>query len=105
MCLGKDGGYMQMGGYDKWKHIGDTEEEKELKWMKMLYANADFKVPLRGIMMNDHLIETDKIKRAFIDSGTTFTYVPTNIYNAIKLHFEWFCSIDEKNHCKGKMMF
>ena len=79
---------MQMGGYDKWKHIGDTEEEKELKWMKMLYKNADFKVPLRGIMMNNHLMaHSDSEQRAFIDSGTTFTYVNTKNYNTIKLHF------------------
>merc|ERR1712038_635847 len=57
-------------------------------------------------MMNDHFMTTtDSIKRAFIDSGTTFTYVPTIIYNAIKLHFQWFCSVDEENHCKGKMQF
>lgn len=42
---------------------------------------------------------------AFVDSGTTFTYVNLANYNAIKTHFEWFCSLDQDNHCKGKMDF
>ena len=56
ICLGKDGGYMQIGGYDKWQHIGDTEEDKELKWMKLLNKNTAFRVPLRGLMMNNHMM-------------------------------------------------
>lgn len=100
MCLGKDGGYIQIGGYDGTAHLEDV------KWMKTLYKNNDYKVPLRGITMNNHVMKgTDSQRIAFIDSGTTFTYINTANYNAIKLHFEWFCSLDPENHCKGKINF
>lgn len=56
--------------------------------------------------MNNHLMNGSSSQTtAFIDSGTTFTYMNTNSYNAVKLHFEWFCSIDPENHCKGQMDF
>jgi len=32
------------------------ELDYDVKWAKMLKANDDFKVPFRGIMMNNHLI-------------------------------------------------
>lgn len=35
-------------------HIGDTDAEKEPKWVPMLKPNADFKVGFRGIKMNNH---------------------------------------------------
>ena len=56
--------------------------------------------------MNNHLMsETSSQTVAFVDSGTTFTYVSQANYNAIKLHFEWYCSIDPENHCKGRIDF
>jgi hypothetical protein len=61
---------------------------------------------MRGIMVNNHLMKGSNSQTvAFIDSGTTFTYVNTANYNAIKLHFEWYCSIEPEKHCKGKMDF
>lgn len=72
----------------------------------MMNADSDFKVPYRGMMMNNHKMQgTENQRIAFIDSGTTFTYISTATYNAIKLHFDWFCSLDPENHCKGKMDF
>ena len=57
-------------------------------------------------MMNNHLMNgSESHTTAFIDSGTTFTYMNTKSYNAIKLHLQWFCSLDPENHCKGKMDF
>ena len=106
MCLGKNGGYFQIGGYDKTGHLGESEADKELHWIKMLNRNDDFKVPLRGLMMNNHKMKgSSSQKVAFVDSGTTFTYLNLANYNAIKTHFEWFCSADPDNNCKGKMEF
>ena len=57
-------------------------------------------------MMNNHYMSgTEKIKTIFVDSGTTFTYVSTHIYNIIKTHFNWFCELDTENHCKGTRDF
>ena len=56
--------------------------------------------------MNNHeMAETWTQQVAFIDSGTTFTYVNNKNYEVIKRHFEWFCSLDLENHCKGSMQF
>ena len=40
-----------------------------------------------------------------IDSGTTFTYFPRPLFNLIETHFKWFCAMDSKNNCKGKLNF
>jgi hypothetical protein len=37
-----------------------------------------------------------------IDSGTTFTYVPERLFKIFIDHFDWFCLLDPKNHCRGK---
>ena len=49
MCLGKDGGYFQIGGYDKTGHL----DGQELVWIDVLARNQDFKVSFRGIKLNN----------------------------------------------------
>jgi hypothetical protein len=46
--------------------------------------------------MNDHFIEGSEVyKSGFVDSGTTFTYLPSNLFRLVKKHFEeWFCPAD-----------
>ena len=41
MCLGKNGGYFQMGGYDKTGHLMDLKRDNTLdvQWMKLLYSD------------------------------------------------------------------
>ena len=101
ICLGKDGGYFQVGGYDKQGFLED-----DVSWVPILRRNDDFKISLSGMMINNHYMAgSEKIKVGFVDSGTTFTYISTYIYNIIKTHFEWFCNLDKENHCKGVMDF
>ena len=72
----------------------------------MTKRHADFKIRLDGMMMNNHYMAgSEKFGIGFVDSGTTFTYINTALYNIIKKHFEWFCSVDAENHCKGRMDF
>ena len=62
-------------------------EGEDVKWVEILHANDDFTVPIRGMMINNHLMNgSSSHTTAFIDSGTTFTYMNTESYNAIKLH-------------------
>jgi len=59
-------------------------------------------VNLAGVSMNDHFIYgSDKYEVGLIDSGTTFTFVPEQLFLQISVHFDWFCSIDHFNNCKG----
>lgn len=97
LCLGKDGGYFQIGGFDGQSHLED-----ELTWIRMR-DTPSFQVNINSISMNDHKIhQAQDIKFGFIDSGTTFSYLPTSLFNGLKEHFDWFCSIDPENNCKGK---
>ena len=55
--------------------------------------------------MNNHYIDgSSQYNIGFIDSGTTFSYFPHGLWNAFKIHFEWFCNLDTDNHCKGKIV-
>lgn len=49
--------------------------------------------------MNDHFIEgSEAYTTGFIDSGTTFTYFPTNLFKKLKQHFfDWFCLAESSN--------
>ena len=49
ICLGKNGGYSQIGGYDGQGHLED------LQWSRLQRGNQ-FRVSLQGISMNDHLM-------------------------------------------------
>lgn len=40
-----------------------------------------------------------------IDSGTTFSYFPTELFKLIETHFKWFCASDAENNCKAKLQF
>jgi hypothetical protein len=50
MCLGKNGGYSQIGGYDCQGHL------EEVKWFPML-QQKDFKINVAGLSLNDHPID------------------------------------------------
>ncbi len=43
------------------------------------------------------------IKVGMLDSGTTFTYFPTSLFQTFIEYFQWFCSVDPVNHCKGAL--
>lgn len=98
LCLGKDGGYFQIGGYDEESHLED-----EVSWIKML-DKPSFEINIQGISINNHPITkaSNNIKTAFIDSGTTFTYFPQSLISQLKTHLDWFCAVDPENNCKGE---
>jgi hypothetical protein len=56
-----------------------------------------YRITLHGVSMNDHMMKgTEQFSSGFIDSGTTFAYLPSKVYNIIRTHFELFC---ETNSC------
>jgi len=61
--------------------------------------------------MNDHNMQgTESIQRAFVDSGTTFTYLPRTLWDSLMYHFDYFCELTKdikhsdgmRKHCPGK---
>ena len=98
LCLGKDGGYFQLGGFDATSHL-----TKNVSWIPLVKENHAYTIQLKGIRMNGHMMGSTHIFTAgIIDSGTTFTYVPQKLFTILMDHFDWFCLLDPNNHCKGK---
>lgn len=88
LCLGKDGGYFKIGGFDPEKHI------ESVKWLKMdtMYHSNNYKFNILGVAMNGHpLGGSNKFSVGFVDSGTTFSYLPNELYDSIIYHFKHFC--------------
>lgn len=65
---------------------------------------VQYRVELDGISMNNHVMDGSKeFSVGFIDSGTTFTYLPYKMWNMLVQHFDWFCRVNEK-HCAGERL-
>lgn len=47
--------------------------------------------------------ETEKYNVGFVDSGTTFTYLPKNLFMIFKVHFKVYCEFSESN-CLGELL-
>ena len=87
LCLGTNGGYFQIGGYD-----GTGFIEDQPTWVPMVSRNSDFYVTLKGMKMNNHEMKgMPQSYRMMIDSGTTFSYFPRPLYDMVETHFRWFC--------------
>eukprot|EP00347_Sterkiella_histriomuscorum_P008791 403343737 len=96
LCLGKNGGYFQLGGFDGQSHLDDV------LWLPLI-DKSTYIIKLQGISMNNHMMSgIESITQGFIDSGTTFTYIPQKLIDTLKQHFDWFCKVDPENNCKGK---
>lgn len=86
-----------MGGYDKQGFLED-----DVTWFDMLRA-SDFKVRVAGVKFNNHFISgSDQYKVGFVDSGTTFVYLPHKLFAMIRMHFDWYCEADESHNCATK---
>ena len=96
ICLGKDGGYIQFGGYNSYGAIDNTTN-----WVKLLPV-GNYKIGVFGVKMNNHLMaNTEQYSVGFLDTGTTFTYMPKGLMETIRTHFIWFCDA-KPHHCIGK---
>ena len=77
LCLGRNGGYFQLGGFD-----GSGFIQKEPAWVPLLNQKSDFIIKLNSVFMNNHLLRGSETARytMMIDSGTTFTYLPRTLF-------------------------
>lgn len=105
ICLGKNGGFFQFGGYQQELLLEDV------RWIKMAYpSGSSYKFNVNGVSVNKHMIKgSQKWSIGFVDSGTTFSYFPTEMFNQLMVHFDYFCNMTkdfklmngEKRYCKG----
>ncbi|CEL95593.1 unnamed protein product [Vitrella brassicaformis CCMP3155] len=101
ICLADQGGILTVGGYNQSLHrnYDNAEEKPTVVWTPMenhLYYSIGIEdADIEGKSLGGRSAWGSVI----VDSGTTFTYVPPEIWKGISETFESFCKDPE--HCKG----
>lgn len=74
-------------------------------------SGSSYKFDIHGVSVNKHMIKgSEKWSIGFVDSGTTFSYFPSEMFNQLMVHFDYFCDMTkdikmengEKRYCKGE---
>jgi len=106
LCLGTDGGFMTLGGYNVNKHM-PNEDIQTVPYLR----GSNYIVEIYGIDVvggpdnkwrketMDSRFESDNKFEAMLDSGTTFTYLKSDVFNDMAETFSTYCSI--ANNCGG----
>mmetsp|Transcript_43064 Transcript_43064/g.96946 ORF Transcript_43064/g.96946 Transcript_43064/m.96946 type:complete len:575 (+) Transcript_43064:160-1884(+) len=81
ICLSKEGGQLTVGGSDTSIHHG------QVQWVS--YPGARYEVPLSKIVVGH--AEIAGFSRTIVDSGTTFTYLPSKFYLALRTAIDGHC--------------
>mmetsp|Transcript_41864 Transcript_41864/g.64063 ORF Transcript_41864/g.64063 Transcript_41864/m.64063 type:complete len:112 (-) Transcript_41864:958-1293(-) len=57
------------------------------------HTGTNYKFDVHGVSIGEHKIAgSESWSVGFVDSGTTFTYLPNKMFDQIMLHFDNFCS-------------
>ena len=72
MCLGINGGYVQLGGFSLDNHL------ESIKWTDMVPNPSKYHLNLQGYKVSNITLKgLGQWKLGLVDSGTTFTYLPS----------------------------
>lgn len=85
LCLSQTVGVIAVGGYDKTRHL------EPIQWTGMTVSNF-YTVKISSI----HIEGQEAITGTWnpiVDSGTTFTYLPRDVHETLKTHFENQCGL------------
>ncbi|OMJ77407.1 hypothetical protein SteCoe_23008 [Stentor coeruleus] len=100
ICFAAKDGFMTIGGYNMSVH------EEELRWTKV-YDHNFYAVKGKGLIIGGNdtgVTESDFTKfyatGTIIDSGTSFTYMSTNVYMSLFENIEKYCNLPGK--CLGE---
>ena len=92
ICLSQFGGYFTIDDINKKYHLSKNILYTNIEW------GSHFYIKVNSINVLNETIDISK--RIFIDSGTTYTYFPTNITNIIIKKIRNICNKEEnKNKC------
>jgi len=84
MCLAEWGGRIVLGGHNKSYHTAD------IKWAPMTVNTGYYGVALSSMAVDGKSVAT-RYGRTIIDSGTTYVYMATQPYRALKTAIEGYC--------------
>jgi hypothetical protein len=97
-AVGTAGGYLVMGGIDTSMHTGSVQYTAITAFDYYSIAVSDVRVASTNLGIT--------FPKTFVDSGTTFTYVPVSIYNTIRnalinrtMDSEWFMTPEGQIPC------
>ena len=97
---------MQIGGYQPERFLEET------KLFKLKQPRNSYFITLDGgVSLNAHMIPGSKVwNEIMVETGTTYAYVPSAMFEAIMVHFDYFCDQTKdirddkgrKKYCSGK---
>jgi hypothetical protein len=89
MCIAAEGGHLTLGGYEESLNTGP------LFWAPMTILNNRFTVQLEELAVEGSIVGTTRDfgvgYSVVLDSGTTYTYIPTKPYRALLQAREEHC--------------
>ena len=83
ICLGQDDGYFSIGDIETSHHKTDIE------YIPIINGEKNFYINIQQIKIGEKIIKNEY--RGFIDSGTTISYFPNQIYNVLMDEFKSVC--------------
>jgi len=92
ICFGQNDGYFSIGEIDKSFH------KSKIEYVPLYPGETNFYVHLTQIKIGEEAIPIHNY-RGFIDSGTTISYFPSEIYNSIINTFNSICNNIPDNKC------
>jgi hypothetical protein len=102
LCFSLEGGFMQVGGYSDAHWIVPGSEPA---WTPVLQTSSNWFVTAEAFAVGGALLDavsnTAGGHRALIDTGTTYTYVPADVFGAMRSGFRAWCAADA-DRCPGR---
>ena len=84
ICFGQNDGYFSIG------EIDTTFHKTKIEYIPLVDGGSNFFVNINYMKVGDKIVSTKKYK-GFLDSGTTISYFPKDIYKSIINEFESIC--------------
>ena len=93
ICFGQSDGYFSIG------EIDTTYHKTNIEYVPLIEGGNNFYININKIQIGDKIININY--KGFIDSGTTISYFPKDIYKSIINEFNSFCK--QKGKKCGKL--
>jgi len=88
LCLGRKDGTISVGGYEASRHA------EPIAWTPIHYRSIFYAVAVDKMIVGEKEISMPgTYTKPFFDAGTSYTFVPLEIFNKIKAGFDEFCRI------------
>ena len=84
ICLGQNNGYFSVGEVDTKFH------KSNISYVPLSEGHTNFYINVNNMKVGDGIVSTKNYK-IFVDSGTTITYFPREIFNPIIDNFNNYC--------------